>query len=107
MNEGNEQIRRKWEDLVSEYPRSGQSVIAFCAQKGVSERQFSYWRKWFREKGAAQFMEVQIANGSVPRRQTTGANIEVRLRNGRRLVVAPEFDVRHLRALLQVLESES
>jgi hypothetical protein len=33
--------------------------------------------------------------------------IEVRLSRGRSLVVAPEFDTRHLRALLSVLEAEA
>ena len=36
-----------------------------------------------------------------------GSTIEVRLRNGRSLMVAPEFNAGHLRALLAVLESES
>src|SRR5271165_669854 len=36
-----------------------------------------------------------------------GSAIEVRLSNGRSLIVAPEFDASHLRALLAVVESES
>jgi hypothetical protein len=40
-------------------------------------------------------------------RAALGSTIEVRLRNGRSLMVAPEFNAIHLRALLAVLESES
>jgi antitoxin component of MazEF toxin-antitoxin module len=36
-----------------------------------------------------------------------GTTIEVRLGNGRSLMVSPEFNAGHLRALLAVLESES
>jgi hypothetical protein len=32
-----------------------------------------------------------------------GSSIEVRLSNGRNLMVPPEFDVSHLRALLEVM----
>ena len=44
-----------------------------------------------------------------PRRSgsAVGTTIEVRLSNGRSLIVAPEFDASHLRALLAVVESES
>lgn len=35
-----------------------------------------------------------------------GATIEVRLRNGRSLIVGPEFDASHLQALLALVEAE-
>jgi hypothetical protein len=40
-------------------------------------------------------------------RSAPGSTIEVRLHNGRSLMVAEEFDARHLRALLAVVESAS
>jgi hypothetical protein len=55
-----------------------------------------------------QFVEVQVAKPDLSQRHSgaaLGATIEVRLGNGRSLMVAPEFNAGHLRALLAVLES--
>ena len=102
--------RVKWQSLVSEQEESGQSVAAFCRARGLSESLFYYWKKRLREGATPPFVEVQVAEpqlGSRHCRCAAGATIEVRLRNGRSLIVAPEFDASHLRALLAVVESES
>ena len=55
-------------------------------------------------------MELQLGKASVePRvqaRTALGTSIEVRLRNGRSLIVGPSFEANHLRALLVLVESE-
>jgi antitoxin component of MazEF toxin-antitoxin module len=53
---------------------------------------------------------VQVARPELSQRQVgsgLGAAIEVRLSNGRSLVVAPGFAASHLRALLAVVECKS
>jgi hypothetical protein len=54
-------------------------------------------------------VEVQLAQpGAEPRVQARAlgsTTIEVRLKNGRSLMVGARFDARHLRALLAVMES--
>ena len=64
---------------------------------------FFVWKKRLRESAAAKFLEVQVAElaPSVP----SDSRIEVRLQNGRSLVVGRGFDADHLRALLAVVES--
>ena len=55
-------------------------------------------------------MEVQVAKPQLRPKHSRPAlesTIEVRLRNGRSLIVPPEFEASHLRALLGVGESES
>ena len=57
-----------------------------------------------------QFVEVGITKGKqeeAPACLELGTTIEVRLRNGRSVVVGPEFSASHLRAVLAVVESES
>jgi len=57
-----------------------------------------------------QFVEVQVAKpqlGPKHSRSAVECSIEVRLSNGRSLMVPREFDASHLRALLAVVESES
>jgi hypothetical protein len=57
-----------------------------------------------------QFVEVKVTKPQLRPKHSRSAlesSIEVRLSNGRSLMVAPEFDANHLRALLAVVESES
>jgi len=100
----------KWRSLIAEQKESGQSAAAFCRTRGLREALFYYWKKQLQEVAGSQFVEVQAAKPDLSQRQSgaaLGTTIEVRLRNGRSLMVAPEFNAGHLRALLAVLESES
>jgi transposase-like protein len=100
----------KWRNLIAEQKESGQSAAAFCRTRGVREALFYYWKKQLQEVAQRQFVEVQVAKPDLNQRHSgaaLGTTIEVRLGNGRSLMVAPEFDAGHLRALLAVLESES
>ena len=99
----------KWRNLVSEQEESGQRVAAFCRSREVPASQFYYWKRRLKQAAATPpFVEVQVAKPELrPSRSSLGSTIEVRLRNGRSLIVAPEFEANHLRALLAVVESES
>lgn len=99
----------KWRELVSEQSQSGQSVKAFCGERGLRAWQLYEWKKRLRESEAAKFVEVQLAAPAEPERLAGARSsaIEIRLRKGRSLVVEPGFEARHLRALLAVLESEA
>jgi transposase-like protein len=108
MTRRSEQSWTKWRKLVAEQARSGQSVAAFCREHELPAPHFFFWKKRLREAAGPQFVEVQVAKLNRQQRQSVAASsIEVRLGNGRSLVVAPEFDASHLRALLAVVESES
>ena len=98
----------KWRSLIAEQKESRQSVAAFCRTRGVREALYYYWKKSSQEAAMPQFVEVELAQANRERGQAClglGTTIEVRLRNGRSLMVAPEFDGSHLRALLAVVES--
>jgi hypothetical protein len=100
----------KWRSLVSEQEASGQSVAAFCRARELRESPFYYWKRRLQETATPAFVEVQVAKPPLrPRhsRAALGSPIEVRLRNGRSVVVAPGFDASHLRALLTVVECAS
>jgi hypothetical protein len=103
------EAKAKWLELVSEQRQSGQSVAAFCSERGLRAWQFYEWKKRLRESEAARFVEVQLATPAEPVRPavTRGNAIEIRLREGRSLVVNPGFEASHLRALLAVMESEA
>ncbi len=109
MGQGIAEAKAKWRELVTEQSQSGQSVAAFCNQRGLRDWQFYEWKKRLREPAASEFVEVQVAAPAEPVRPagTRSNAIEIRLKEGRSLVVEPGFQVSHLRALLAVLESES
>jgi transposase-like protein len=99
----------KWRSLIAEQKESGQSAAAFCRTRGLREALFYYWKKQLQEAVGSQFMEVQVAKPDLSERDShaaPGSTIEVRLHNGRSLIIAPEFNAGHLRVLLAVLESE-
>jgi hypothetical protein len=103
-----EEVRAKWRNLISEQEESGQKVTAFCLERGLPRRQFYYWKKQLRRIASPQFVELQVARPYPKQkhsRSLPAATIEVRLSNGRSLMVAPEFDASHLRTLLAVVES--
>jgi hypothetical protein len=93
----------KWRRLVSEQARSGQTVIAFCRERGLCRPYFFVWKKRLRKNTTAKFLEVQVKEPapSAPDDQ----RVEIRLENGRSLMVTPGFDAEHVRALLAVVEA--
>jgi hypothetical protein len=64
---------------------------------------FYWWKKRLRENTSARFVEVQVSES--PANLSGGSWIEVRLQNGRSLMVRPGFDAEHVRALLVVVEA--
>jgi hypothetical protein len=109
MNQRSERAWAKWRKLVSEQGQSGQSVAAFCRERGLPASYLFFWKKRLLKAARPPFVEVRLAKADVERVQAgtpLGTTIEVRLRNGRSLMVAPEFDASHLRAVMAVVEAE-
>ena len=88
---------------------SGQTVAAFCRDRGIRDSQFYDWKKRVREGEAAEFVEVKVKASSEQRTPAPERYpaIEIRLSKGRCILVEPGFDASHLRALLAVLETEA
>ncbi len=106
MRDEDAQARSKWRGLVLEQMRSGESVKAFCGERGLRAWEFYAWKKRLRDSEGYGFVEV-TAPAAGQQEPTSGSHraIEVRLRAGRSLVVEPGFEADHLRALLAVLET--
>jgi hypothetical protein len=93
----------KWRKLVSEQARSGQTVLAFCRERGLCRPYFFTWKKRLQESATAKFLEVQVTERAP--RTADDVGVEIRLQNGRSLMVRPGFDAEHVRALLAVVEA--
>jgi hypothetical protein len=132
QEERSKAARRKWQKLIGEQERSGQSVAAFCRERGFCAPHFFAWKKRLGEgakgeagrvepkpqgvgrgRSGAEFVEVKLASatpalrpvpyGTVLRPGVDG-RVEVVLRNGRSLRVGPGFDAELVGALVAVVE---
>ena len=106
MREDRREAWAKWRGLVSEQAGSGQSVAAFCRQRGLPASQFFAWKKRLSQAATGQFVEVQVALTEEAAQRTAGHSqaIEIRL-SGRCVFVEPGFDADHLRAVLAALDA--
>src|ERR1035438_4739979 len=84
----------KWRGLITEQSQNGQTVSAFCRDRGIRDSQFYDWKKRVREGQAAKFVEVKVKASSEQRTPAPERYpaIEIRLSNGRSLLVGPVFD---------------
>jgi hypothetical protein len=55
MTKRGEKARTKWRKLISEQARSGQTVTAFCRERGLCRPYFFAWKKRLREDTAPEF----------------------------------------------------
>jgi hypothetical protein len=106
MQERRQETWAKWRGLVSEQRASGQSVAAFCRDRGLPASQFFAWKKRLRQT-AEPFVEVQVVGAPAQPATAPSRAIEIRLAGGCRIFVEPGFDAGHLRALLAVLEARA
>ncbi|HTT18736.1 MAG TPA: hypothetical protein VMG82_07320 [Candidatus Sulfotelmatobacter sp.] len=76
---------------------------AFCQERNLCRPYFFVWKKRLEKDTAAKFLEVQVTAPGPSTPDDT--SVEIRLRNGRSLMVRPRFDAEHVRALLAVVEA--
>ena len=109
MREDRREAWAKWRGLLSEQVGSGQSVAAFCRQRGLPASQLFAWRKRLSQAATGQFVEVQVARTEEPTHLTAPQSraIEIRLAGGRRVFVEAGFDADHLRAVRAALETQA
>jgi hypothetical protein len=105
MGKAKREVASKWSGLISEQSQSGQTVQAFCRERGLTTSQFYTWRKRLRGSAAQQFLEVQVVKAAARPFPVNRAGIEIRLAEGRCVLVEPGFDPNHLRAVVAALET--
>ena len=105
MGQPKPEVRSRWSSLIGEQRGSGQTVEAFCRERGLTTSQFYTWRKRLRGSSAEHFLEVQVAKPAALPAPSKGAAVEIRLAEGRCVLVEPGFDPDHLRAVVAALET--
>lgn len=91
----NEQKREHWSNLLSEQQASGETIRAFCRQRGIPEHSLYSWRKRLRQGNPVQFALLKTVD--------CGAPLELLLANGERLRIANGVDGATLRLVLEAL----
>ena len=52
-----------WMELMSEFNKSGMTIIAFCQEWNIAKHNFIYWkRKFSKERKVAKFVEVSLCD---------------------------------------------
>jgi hypothetical protein len=105
QRERSRKARQRWQGLLAEQGRSGESVAAFCRGRQLCASHFYWWKKRLGASGAERFVEVKLATAAPTLGAAEDRRVEVVLRNGRSLRVGPGFDPELVRALAAVLES--
>ncbi len=90
----------EWQPVVTEYLASGQSVREFCEIRGLSDTALRYWLRNFRkaEPTEPKFREYRLSGvNQVP------SELEVKLGNGRSVVIRGRVDEETIRCVLALL----
>lgn len=91
-----------WRARIAAQRQSGVSVKQFCAQQGVTEQSFYYWRKRLQTPSSMRFALVEAE----PRRgPAEHAALELVLTTGERLRIGASVDAATLQQVLEVLRA--
>ena len=104
-----EQREPFWRKIVLGQPRSGLSVVAWCAQHGVSAPSFYVWRQRLAQRAAQrtrrgpQLLPVEIISSAMS--PNTSA-LEIELPNQVKVRVRPGCELELLRQVLTMLQPD-
>ncbi|MBZ5626778.1 MAG: helix-turn-helix domain containing protein [Acidobacteriia bacterium] len=91
-----------WRARIAAQKQSGVSVKQFCAQQGLTEQSFYYWRKRLQAPASMRFALVEAE----PRRgPAEHAALELVLTTGERLRISAGVDARTLQQVLEALRA--
>ena len=74
--------REYWSKLIAEQEASGQTIRAFCQERGLGDHCFYYWRKRLQKGEPAQFALLKTVAGAAPLELILANGEQLRIRNG-------------------------
>jgi hypothetical protein len=76
----NEEKAGAWKSLIEQREASGQTIKAFCAERGIPESRYYYWRKRLSDDSSeAGFIELTGQNCSVPLYELELGHVRLRI----------------------------
>jgi len=94
--------REDWQAWMAAQSQSGVSVKQFCAEQGLTEQSFYYWRKRLQTPAAMRFALVEAEPRRGPAEHTA---LELVLRTGERLRIGAGVDATTLQQVLEALRA--
>jgi hypothetical protein len=91
-----------WRDVIQQQAASGQSVSAFCAERGLTEQSLYCWKKRLAEQAAVSFALVTTDRSD----RNPSAPLELEFGAGVRLRISCGVDAATLRTVLTVLREQ-
>lgn len=100
----------EWREILAAKADSGQTVAAFCQERGITEYCYYYWQRRLNGHPRTRRVEGRAPGGEgfvelVPAGSVSAGHVTVRLPHlgGVEVVLAPGFDDATLRKLLPIL----
>lgn len=104
-----------WRQAFRDWKASGQTRNQFCADRGLSRHTFEYWRSEIAKRDTESTRPPTPPKSTptppptpkpllMPLRIVPSTPLEIRLTDGRSVLVPAGFDPKHLQAVLAVLE---
>jgi len=56
----------QWVQIIQERQASGQKVIDFCNEKGISKHAYFYWQRKIREAACSELEKIKDTNKNIP-----------------------------------------
>ena len=117
VNRGDIEKQNRWNRLIREAARSGNSIREFCRRRGIKESQFYWWQRRLKDVRKARGLKHRDRDGAAISGQATfalvsdppgelEAGIELVLGNGSRLRIGKGVDEETLRTVLAAIEGE-
>lgn len=105
-----------WRQAFHDWKASGKTRNQFCADRGLSRHAFDYWRSEIAKRDTESPRPTTPPEPTpqpvvpqprfLPLRIGSATPLEIRLADGRSVLVPVGFDPKHLQAVLAVLESK-
>ena len=90
-----DQKRAYWSNLIAEQEASGQTIRAFCQERGVGDHSFYYWPKKLQKSAPVQFALLKTVASAAP--------LELILAHGEQLRIFNGVDAATFRLVLDVV----
>lgn len=90
-----DQKHEYWGKLIAEQESSGQTILAFCKERGIGVHSFYFWRKRLRKSEPVQFALLKSV--------ASAASLELILTSGEQLRISNGVDAAMLRLVLDAV----
>jgi hypothetical protein len=91
-----------WHQRIEAQQSSGLRVTEFCRREGIHKAGFYAWRRRLSGTPQEGFVELKVEQSN---RNAPSSAIEVRLANGRTVMVPEGFDPAHLAKVVAAVEA--